>query len=51
MIYGNQQNNEDVYKRQVTHSQEIVDQMGKRVITMDRGRVIGDEIKGGHHED
>lgn len=35
----------------VTHSREIVDQMGKRVITMDRGRVISDEIKGGHHED
>lgn len=35
----------------VTHSQEIVEQMGKRVITMDRGRVVSDEIKGGHtHE-
>ena len=29
----------------VTHSQEIVDQMGGRVITLDRGRVIGDEIR------
>ncbi len=36
----------------VTHSQEIVDMMGKRVITMERGQVISDEIKGGHtHED
>ena len=36
----------------VTHSQEIVDLMGKRVITMERGQVISDEIKGGHtHED
>jgi len=31
----------------VTHSQEIVEQMGKRVITMERGQVISDEIKGG----
>lgn len=29
----------------VTHSQEIVDQMGGRVITLDRGRVIGDEVR------
>lgn len=36
----------------VTHSQELVDMMGKRVITMERGQVISDEIKGGHtHED
>lgn len=36
----------------VTHSQEIVDLMGKRVITMERGQVVSDEIKGGHtHED
>lgn len=35
----------------VTHSQEIVDQMGGRVITLDRGRLISDETKGGHtHE-
>lgn len=35
----------------VTHSQEIVDMMGKRVITMERGQVVSDEIKGGHaHE-
>lgn len=32
----------------VTHSQEIVEQMGKRVITMDRGEVINDRgLKGG----
>lgn len=31
----------------VTHSQEIVDFMQKRVITMERGSVVGDEIKGG----
>lgn len=36
----------------VTHSQELVDLMGKRVITMERGQVISDEIKGGiTHED
>lgn len=36
----------------VTHSQEIVEMMGKRVITMERGQVISDETKGGHtHED
>lgn len=35
----------------VTHSQEIVEQMGKRVITMERGQVVSDEIKGGNtHE-
>ena len=26
----------------ITHSQELVRQMGKRVITMDRGSLIGD---------
>ena len=26
----------------VTHSQEMVDEMNKRVITMDRGSIIGD---------
>lgn len=31
----------------VTHSQELVEQMGKRVITLDRGRLISDEVKGG----
>ena len=36
----------------VTHSQEIVEQIGGRVITMDRGRVISDEIKNrSGHED
>lgn len=36
----------------VTHSQEIVEQIGGRVITMDRGKVISDEIKdGGSHAD
>lgn len=35
----------------VTHSQEIVEQMGKRVITMERGQVVSDGIKGGNtHE-
>lgn len=33
----------------VTHSQEIVDQMGKRVITLDRGRIISDGMKGGQN--
>ena len=32
----------------VTHSQEIVEQMGGRVITLDKGCVVGDEIKGGY---
>lgn len=32
----------------VTHSQEIVERMGKRVITLDRGVLAGDEIKGGN---
>ena len=31
----------------VTHSQEIGEQIGGRVITMERGRVISDEIKDG----
>lgn len=36
----------------VTHSQDIVEEMGKRVITIDRGQVISDDgIKGGYtHE-
>lgn len=36
----------------ITHSKDIVDQMGKRVIMIERGQVIGDEgIKGGNtHE-
>ena len=36
----------------VTHSQEIVDRMQKRVIVMERGCVISDEIEGEYlHED
>lgn len=36
----------------VTHSQEIVDRMKKRVITMERGSVISDKKEGGYiHED
>lgn len=31
----------------VTHSQEIVDQMGKRVITLDHGMITGDRGEGG----
>ena len=31
----------------VTHSQEIVDQMGKRVIALNKGRLVSDERKGG----
>lgn len=31
----------------VTHSQEIVDRLGGRVITLERGRIISDETKGG----
>jgi len=35
----------------VTHSQEIVDRMQKRVITMKKGVVVSDEIRGGElHE-
>ena len=32
----------------VTHSQEMVDLMGGRVIHMERGQVVSDEIKGGN---
>ena len=31
----------------VTHSQEMVDQMGKRVIPLNKGRLVSDERKGG----
>ena len=31
----------------ITHSREIVDSMGKRVITIDKGSVVSDEKKGG----
>ena len=33
----------------VTHSQEMVDEMNKRVITMERGAVISDE--GGYYSE
>lgn len=32
----------------VTHSREIVNAMHKRVITIDRGMIIGDEEEGGY---
>ena len=32
----------------VTHSQELVDEIGGRVITLDRGRLVSDEVRGGH---
>ena len=35
----------------VTHSQEIVEKMQKRVITMKRGVMVSDEKRGEHHED
>ena len=35
----------------VTHSQEIVDQMGKRVITLNKGRQVSDERKGGSNRE
>lgn len=31
----------------VTHSQEIVERMGGRVITLDKGRIVSDEIRDG----
>lgn len=31
----------------VSHSQEIMDRMGKRVITLERGRLISDQMRGG----
>ncbi len=34
----------------VTHSEEIVEQMGGRVITLDRGQMIEDEIRDGYQE-
>lgn len=34
----------------VTHSEEIVGQMGGRVITLDRGQMIEDEIRDGYQE-
>ena len=35
----------------VTHSQEIVERMQKRVITMKRGVMVSDEKRGELHED
>lgn len=35
----------------VTHSQELVDQIGGRVITLDRGRLVSDEVRGGHTDE
>lgn len=35
----------------VTHSEEIVARMHKRVITMERGCVISDEIRGGESDE
>lgn len=32
----------------VTHNKEIVDAMKKRVITLEKGHIIGDEVKGGY---
>ena len=32
----------------VTHNKEIVDAMKKRVITLDKGRIVSDEVKGGY---
>ncbi len=32
----------------VTHNREIVDEMKKRVITMNRGVIISDENEGGY---
>ena len=35
----------------VTHSQELVDEIGGRVITLDRGRLVSDEVSGGHTDE
>lgn len=35
----------------VTHSQELVDEIGGRVITLDRGRLVSDEVGGGHTDE
>lgn len=35
----------------VTHNKEIVDAMKKRVITVHKGNITGDERRGGYHED
>lgn len=35
----------------VTHNKEIVDAMKKRVITLDKGHIVSDEVKGGYTRD
>ena len=35
----------------VTHSQELVDEIGGRVITLDRGRLVSDEVRGGQTDE
>lgn len=35
----------------VTHSQELVEQIGGRVITLDRGRLVSDEVRGGQTDE
>ena len=35
----------------VTHSQELVDEIGGRVITLDRGRLVSYEVRGGHKDE
>ncbi len=35
----------------VTHNKEIVDAMKKRVITLDKGHIVSDEVKGGYARD
>jgi len=35
----------------VTHNQEIVNEMQKRVITMKKGSIVSDEIKGGYRNE
>lgn len=32
-----------------THNKGVVDALGKRVITMDRGRIVRDDVKGQYH--
>ena len=42
---------EEINRMVVTHSEEIVARMHKRVITMERGCVISDEIRGGESDE
>ena len=32
----------------VTHAKDIVDRMGKRVIALDHGKIVKDDMKGGY---